>query len=229
MEKLDKFIKNKIVKIFAIAILIIVIFSIVLFYLKIEPEWLGYIGNIIGIVMSSAVTFFVLYITIKEDYEAIQENFKNHDIDMANSVMPVIKVCRTIDKIGYDLHFGLGLDNRIGQIMKLHIIIKNIGTGPARNIKIKSKEIYAKYFKGGIVCFDLGVNESIDAELIIAGDMSVENNNVKYINFEIEYMDIYRKRKYISCIRAYSPNSNNRYYLYEIVDEKIIILSENDN
>lgn len=186
--------------------LTVIIWGISIFLkIKISPDaWLSYCGVLIGVIISSIVTFFVLYKTIEQNYILSEEN-------KINSAMPILKVNKKINNssitpllIDYVNKGKESCDEN-----SIEINIKNIGKGPARNIKINMDNYYAEDYYGFQYCFDLGSAEEIDFKIIFNKNMIKQKEDYKYIKFILEYIDIYEKRDYKMHIRAMKKTNSN--------------------
>lgn len=195
---------RKILNAWAIAIIVITSLILIISFdapIEISPDaWLAYTGTII----SSIVTFFVLFKTIEQNYILSEKN-------EINSAMPILKVTKKFNGNEYTcLYIDYENDGKtaVGE-NRIEIAIRNIGKGPARNIKIKMEDFYVEDDYGFQYCSDLGSNEEILLNIIFNECMIKQQEDYKYIKFILEYIDIYKKKRYKMNILAMKKTNSN--------------------
>ncbi|WP_238858963.1 hypothetical protein [Clostridium sp. YIM B02569] len=180
-------------------------------------DFLGYTASFGGAILGSMTSLVILYITIinsKKDYEDTK----------LNAVMPILKICKDLNSQQYD--FVLDADNitEFGNIKEdVKLKIKNIGVGTARDIKIKFNNNYVTNRGKVINMFDLGANENTNFIIRIGEIQNIakELNKDTYIPIIIEYVDVYRKRKYEHYLKVIKLQGYSSFEIYE--NEKVDI------
>lgn len=125
--------------------------------------------------------------------------------------MPILKVTKKFNGNEYTcLYIDYENDGKtaVGE-NRIEIAIRNIGKGPARNIKIKMEDFYAEDDYGFQYCSDLGSNEEILLNIIFNECMIKQQEDYKYIKFILEYIDIYKKKRYKMNILVMKKTNSN--------------------
>lgn len=162
-------------------------------YLNAEA-WLSYTATLLGTFISGAVTFFVLYITIKQNHDEQEEN-------LINGARPVLTI-KYCSEDNFDETYYLNyMDNPYSEPDIIRMKIKNIGTGPAMDIRINFDKFKAVTNLFTYAKFNLGIGEEIN--LCIKGKLDT-------------LLDSYSLDQYISCIILCHDIFNKRNYKYDI-------------
>lgn len=178
-------------------------------------DYFNFIGSFGGAALSSVISFIILFITIFYNKSEQEEN-------MLNSARPVLKIkfnnneIRDNPKIYY-----IKVDPKEHTFDNLNLSIKNIGTGPARSLKIKIKDEYVKTYGNLIEKNDIGVNEEIIINIRTKYNDLLINDSC---NIFIECIDIYNKRQYVFQVKAIKLKEYTSVEYYELIDEKVIEL-----
>lgn len=182
--------------------------------LKIQ-DYFAYAGSFGGAILSAGISFFILFITIERGKIEQEEN-------MLNSARPILKI--NFNNIGnshnYKIYY-IKTNSKENSPDRLNFSIKNIGTGPARNLKIKIEDEYVTTFGGLIEKNDVGINEEILIDLRTKYNKLLTDD---YCNLFIECTDIYNKRQYISEVKAVRQTGHTSIEYYEVIEERCIEL-----
>lgn len=180
-----------------------------------KSDMLSYYGTMVGSFVTAFITVVGLYFTLKQNTKTfnIQRNIdkKNREDDKINNVMPILKINKDFSTYNFDqcLSVKHQSDDR-SSCDTLKIYVKNIGVGPAINLKIKLGSYYAANSAGVDNTFDLGVNEVATIQITTKFDLvSTEKDGKKYIPIVLECEDIYKKRVYTHYINAIKHHSSN--------------------
>lgn len=166
-----------------------------------KKDILAYYSSIVGACFTGFITAGGLYFTLYENTKTFNEQRKIdyyiREEEKINSVMPVLKI-----GIDFRLEANMWLKTNhefesTSASDKLRFYIKNIGVGPALNLRVKIGGSYLNNLYNLDNIFDLGVNEliSIDVKTKFDKIERIVNEN-KHINVEVECSDVYNKRTY---------------------------------
>lgn len=178
-------------------------------------DYFNFVGSFGGAALSSIISFLILFISILFSKIEQKDN-------MLNSVRPILKInfISRRNEVNHKIYYTK-VDSKESNFDNLNFSIKNIGTGPARGLKIKIDNEYVTTFGGLIEKSDLGVSEELSVDLRTKYESLLVDD---YCDIFIECVDIYNKRQYIFEVRAIKQKGHTSVEYYELKDEKIIEL-----
>ncbi|WP_459479615.1 hypothetical protein [Clostridium saccharoperbutylacetonicum] len=188
-----------------------------------KKDVLAYYGSTIGACFTGFITAGGLYFTLYQNAEALKAQWrnekKNREEDKINAVMPVLKVKRVKKEDGLDMNLKANCEFTPGVKQPddhIKLYIKNIGIGPAINIKIKLGDYYANNSTNLINTFDLGVDEKVVIDIRTAfSSIEQEIDEKKQIIMILEFEDVYFKRIYRYYINIIKVDLINSYNTFE--------------
>ncbi|WP_160686876.1 hypothetical protein [Clostridium sp. C2-6-12] len=192
-----------------------------------KGELLSYYGTIIGACFTGYITALGLFYTLKQNAETFndQRNIDkgNREEEKINSVMPVFK-------IGIDFRTGANMWFKTnhqfnGTSTSDHLLfyIKNIGVGPALDIRIKIGDDYINNLYNVSTVFDSGVSELISIDVKTKFDEIEKTiNGNKHIDMQLEFKDVYNKRIYKYFVELIKTSNSSLYETVIIKDKQII-------
>lgn len=192
-----------------------------------KKDVLAYYGSIAGACFGGFITAAGLYFTLYQNTETFNTQRKidkdNRDEDKINAVMPVLKFGQAMN---LNPNMFLRTNHQSESTStgdQLRLYIKNIGVGPALNIKIKIGDAYLNNLYNLTNAFDLGVNEIVPIEIRTKFDLieKIIDEN-KYINILFEYTDVYNKKNYKYYINAIKVKGSSFFETFVIEKKEVV-------
>lgn len=192
-----------------------------------KGELLSYYGTIIGACFTGYITALGLFYTLKQNADTFNDqrdiDKDNREEEKINSVMPVFKIgidSTMSPNIWFQTNHQFKSTSTCDQLL---FYIKNIGIGPALNIRIKIGDDYINNLYNLDTVFDLGVSESVSINVKTKFDKieKIVNGN-KHINMELECNDVYNKRVYKYFVELIKTNNSSSFETVIIKDKQIV-------
>ncbi|NMF04556.1 hypothetical protein ACUH7Y_09545 [Clostridium beijerinckii] len=189
-----------------------------------KKDVLAYYGSIAGACFGGFITAAGLYYTLQQNAETFNDQRKidkdNRDEDKVNSVMPVLKIDNynrsTVDKY-------MATENASSDILQIYM--KNIGVGPAINVKVKLGTNYANNSAKRPYTFDLGVDELVTVKINTDfSKIQKKIGNDHYIKIILECTDVYNKKLYKQHINCIKPNGYSNFEIFENERKEIVTI-----